>query len=182
MSVAKKHAVLLAAFLVFGGHAQAQFKGVAEPVPAMPVAPIAAPAIAAPAIGLSAAPITSAPGIEPAVGAPAAAPAAAAPDTTTAVPGTAPTMMVPGCPEGPDCPPEPEGEGPFSEAVKEMIKEFAKCEAEGKSLDRCLSDDPAPPHLSQLTEEDRMQLTQCLGSSDLSATRERWSGCLVGAD
>ena len=38
MSVAKKHAVLLAAFLVFGGHAQAQFKGVAEPVPAMPVA------------------------------------------------------------------------------------------------------------------------------------------------
>ena len=31
---------------------------------------------------------------------------------------------------GPDCPPEPEGEGPFSEAVKEMLKEFVKCEAE----------------------------------------------------
>lgn len=125
---AKMHAVLLVAFLVFGGRARAQFKGVAEPMPAMPVAPIAAPA------GLSAAPITSAPSVEPAVGAPAAAPAAAAPDTTTAVPATAPTMMVPGCPEAPDCPPEPEGEGPFSEAVKEVIKEFAKCEAGGSRL------------------------------------------------
>ena len=42
--------------------------------------------------------------------------------------------MVPGCPEAPDCPPEPEGEGPFSEAVKEVIHEFAKCEAGGSRL------------------------------------------------
>ena len=47
---AKMHAVLLVAFLVFGGRAQAQFKGVAEPMPAMPVAPIAAPVITAPAL------------------------------------------------------------------------------------------------------------------------------------
>ena len=87
--------------------------------------------------------------------------------------------MVPGCPDGPDCPPEPEG---FSDADKEMLKEFAKCEVEEKSLDRCLSDDPPPPHLGQLTQEDRAQLAQCLGSTDLSATKERWSGCLVGAD
>jgi hypothetical protein len=87
--------------------------------------------------------------------------------------------MLPGCPDGPDCPPEPEG---LSDADKEMLKEFAKCEAEGKSLDTCLSDDPSPAHLSQLTEEDRAQLVQCLGSSDLSATKERWSGCLVGPD
>ena len=86
--------------------------------------------------------------------------------------------MILGCPDGPDCAPEPEGLG---DADKEVLKEFAKCAAEGKSLDTCLSDDP-PPALSQLTEEDRAQLAQCLGTSDLSATKERWSGCLVGAD
>jgi hypothetical protein len=63
-----------------------------------------------------------------------------------------------------------------------MLKEFAKCEAKGKSLETCLSDDPPPPNLSQLTQEDPAQLVQCLGSSDLSATEVRWSGCLVGAD
>ena len=86
--------------------------------------------------------------------------------------------MILGCPDGPDCPPEPEGLG---DADKEVLKEFAKCAAERKSLDTCLSDDP-PPALSQLTEEDRAQLVQCLGSGDLSSTKERWSGCLVGAD
>ena len=63
-----------------------------------------------------------------------------------------------------------------------MLKEFAKCEAEGKSLNSCFTDDPPPPHLSQLTQEDRAQLVQCLGSSDLSVTKVLWSGCLVGAD
>jgi hypothetical protein len=63
-----------------------------------------------------------------------------------------------------------------------MLKEFAKCEAEGKSLDQCLSDDPAPPRLSQLTQDDRLRLTLCLGSSDLSATKGLWEGCLAGAD
>ena len=183
MSVAKKHAAFLVAFMVFGGHAQAQFKGMAEPMPAMPAAPMAMPApITAPYLGPSAAPITSAPSLKPGVDIPAAAPAAAVPDATAAVPATAPTTMVPGCPDGPDCPPEPKGEGPFNEAVKEMLKEFAKCEAEGKSLETCLFDDPPPPNLSQLTEDDRMQLMKCLGSSDLSATKVRWSGCLVGAD
>ena len=176
MSLAK-HAAFLVAFLVLSGHAQAQFKGVAEPMPTVTAAPMAMPApIMAPNLGAAPSPITSAPSVAP--GVPVAAPAAA-PETTGAIPATAPTAMILGCPDGPDCPPEPEG---LSDADKEMLKEFAKCEAEGKSLDTCLSDDPPPPHLGQLTEEDRAQLAQCLGSSDLSTTKEWWSGCLVGAD
>ena len=175
-----KHAALLVAFLAVGGHAKAQFKGAAEPMPAMPAAPpMAVPApTRAPDLGIATAPVTSAPSVAPEVDVPGAAPAAA-PETTGAIPATAPTAMAPGCPDGPDCPPEPEG---FSDANKDMMKEFAKCEAEGKSLETCLSDEPSPARLSQLTEEDRAQLMQCLGSSDLSATKERWSGCLVGPD
>lgn len=177
-----KHAAFLVAVLVLSGHAQAQFKGVAEPMPAVPTAPTAvAPPVMAPNLGAATAPITSTPTIAAEVDAAAAA-RAAAPETTGAIPPPDPTEMASGCPDGPNCPPEPEGEGPFSEAVKEMLKEFAKCEAEGKSLETCLSDDPPAPHLSQLTQDDRAQLAQCLGSSDLSATKVRWSGCLVGAD
>jgi hypothetical protein len=142
----------------------------------MPLAPMAT--VRPLDLGTSTAPITSTPGIAPEVDVPAAAPSA--PETTGALPAAEPMAL--GCPDGADCPPEPEGEGPFSEAVKEMVKEFAKCEAEGKSLDTCLSDGNPPPHLAQLTQEDRAQLAQCLGSSDLSATKLRWSGCLVGAD
>jgi hypothetical protein len=175
MSLAK-HAAFLVAFLVLSGHAQAQFKGVAEPMPAVTAAPMAMPApVMAPNLGTAPLPITSAPSVAP--GAPVVAPAAA-PEAAGAIPATAPTAMILGCPDGPDCPPEPEGLG---DADKEVLKEFAKCAAEGKSLDTCLSNDP-PPALSQLSGEDRAQLMQCLGSSDLSSTKERWSGCLVGAD
>ena len=127
-------------------------------------------------LGAAAAPVAPSVGRE--IAAPATAPAAA-PEITGAISATTPTDVAPGCPDGPDCPPEPEG---FSDADKEMLKEFAKCEAEGKSLNTCLSSDPPPPQLGQLTQEDRAQLAQCLGTSDLSATKERWSGCLVGAD
>lgn len=176
-----KYAALLLALLILSGPAGAQFKGVAEPMPATPAAPMVVPApVMAPDLGASTAPITAAPSIAPEVDVPAAAPAA--PEITGAIATTEATVMAPRCPGAPDCPPEPEGEGPFSEAVKEMLKEFAKCEAEGKSLETCLSDDPPAPHLSQLTQDDRAQLAQCLGSSDLSATKVRWSGCLVGAD
>jgi len=175
MSLAK-HAAFLVAFLILSGHAQAQFKGVAEPMPAVTASPMAMPLpVMAPNLRTAPPPITSAPSIAPGVHV--AAPADA-PETTGAIPATAPTAMILGCPDGPDCPPEPEGLG---DADKEMLKEFAKCAAKGKSLDTCLSDDP-PPAISQLTEEDRAQLVQCLGSSDLSSTKERWSGCLVGAD
>jgi hypothetical protein len=175
MSLAK-HAAFVVAFLVLSGHAQAQSKGVAEPMPAVTATPVTTPApVMAPNLGAAPSPITSAPSVAP--GFPVVAPAAV-PETTGAIRATAPTAMILGCPDGPDCPPEPEGLG---DADKEMLKEFAKCAAEGKSLDTCLSDDP-PPALSQLTEEDRAQLVQCLGSSDLSSTKERWSGCLVGAD
>ena len=178
MSLAN-HAAFLVAFLVLSGHAQAQFKGVAEPMPTGTAAPMAMPApVMVRNLGAAPSPITSAPSVAPKVDVPAAAPAAA-PETTGATPATAPTAMIPGCPDGPDCPPEPEG---LSDADQEMLKEFTKCEAEGKSLDRCLSDDPPSPHLGQLTQEDRARLAQCLGSSDLSTTKEWWSGCLVGAD
>jgi hypothetical protein len=175
MSLAK-HAAFVVASLVLSGHAQAQVKGMTKPMPAASAAPMAMPApVMAPNLGTAPSPITSAPSVAP--GVPVAAPAAA-PEATGAIPATAPTAMILGCPDEPDCPPEPEGLG---DADKEMLKEFAKCAAEGKSLDTCLSDDP-PLALSQLTEEDRAQLVQCLGSSDLSSTKERWSGCLVGAD
>ena len=171
MSLAKLIAFLVA-FLALSGYAQAQFKGVAEPT--VTAAPVATPApVMAPNLEVAPSPITSAPSIAP--GALAAAPA---PETTGAIPDPAPTAMIPGCPDGPDCPAVPEGLG---DADKEMLNEFAKCEGEGKSLESCLSDNP-PPALSQLTEEDRAQLAQCLGSGDLSATKKQWSGCLVGAD
>ena len=179
----KKRSACLVVFLIFGCPAQAQLRGMPEAVPAPPAAPMAMPApLGAPDLGSSAAPITSAPSLKPGVDIPDAAPAAAVPDTTAAVPATAPTTMVPGCPDGPDCQPEPKGERRFNETVKEMSKEFAKCEAEGKSLVTCLFDNPPPPNLSQLSEDDRMRLMQCLGSSNLSATKARWSACLVGAD
>ena len=88
-------------------------------------------------------------------------------------------VIVPGCPGRADCPPQPETEGPFSEAAKEIIKEFVKCEAEGKSLDQCLLDDPPPPTLSSLDDDERTQLTGCLGSQDLSATRDFWEQCVA---
>ena len=43
MSLAK-HGAFLVIFLVLSGHAQAQFKGVAEPMPALTTAPMAMPA------------------------------------------------------------------------------------------------------------------------------------------
>ena len=56
-----KHAAWLVAFLAVGGHAQAQFKGTAEPVPPMaPTAPLTALDV-----GAAAAPIASAPSVGP---------------------------------------------------------------------------------------------------------------------
>jgi len=88
-------------------------------------------------------------------------------------------VIVPGCPGRADCPPQPEAEGPLSEAAKEIIKEFVKCEAEAKSFDQCLLDDPPPSTLSSLNDDERTQLTGCLDSQDLSATRDFWEQCVV---
>ena len=170
-----KHAAFLVTFLVLNGSAQAQFKGVAESTPTEAAALKAPVPVEARNLGVALSANSSASSI--ALEVPVAAPAAA-PETTGAIPATAPTATVPGCPDGPDCPPVPDGLG---DAYKEMLKELAKCQVQGKSLDICLSDDSASG-LRQLTEEDRTQLVQCLGSSDLSATKERWSGCIVGAD
>ena len=90
-----------------------------------------------------------------------------------------PPVMVPGCPGRADCPPEPEGEGPLSEAAKEILKEFAKCAAEGKPFDQCLLDDPPPPTLTGLGDDERVQLTICLGSNDLNASESLWNGCVA---
>jgi len=72
-----------------------------------------------------------------------------------------------------------EWEGPLSEAAKEILKEFAKCEVEGKSVEACLSEEPPPPQLSELSFEDLSRLRDCLGSSDLAATRDRWNSCVA---
>ncbi len=72
-----KHAAFLVVFLVLSGHAQAQFKGVAEPMPAVTAAPIAMPApVTVPNLGAAPSPLTSAPSVAPGVlvVAPAAAP------------------------------------------------------------------------------------------------------------
>jgi hypothetical protein len=105
-------------------------------------------------------------------------------DTTTpriAVPQPAPNAtIVPGCPNSnADCTPEEEGEGPLSEAAKEILKEFLKCAAEGKSFDQCLVDDPAPTALANLNGDERAQLVNCLGSSDLNGTRDFWEPCIA---
>lgn len=97
MSLAK-HAVFtfLVAFLILSGHAQAQFKGVTEPMPAVTASPMAMPApVMAPNLGIAPSPITSAPSVAP--GVPVVAPAAA-PETIGAIPATAPTAMILGCP------------------------------------------------------------------------------------
>jgi hypothetical protein len=67
----------------------------------------------------------------------------------------------------------------LSEAAKEIIEEFVKCEAESKSFDQCLLGDPPPPTLSSLNEDERTRLTGCRGSQDLSATRDFWEQCIA---
>jgi hypothetical protein len=182
--------ILLAVVALTGAagveEANAQFKApeaMAIPTPAAPMvtapitpAPIGMPTPTSPmAIPI---PITPAP---MAIPIPMAIPTPAAPaaiPTPTPIPMAIPTP-VPGCPGRSDCPPNPEGEDALSEAAEEILKEFIKCEIEGKSVEQCLADDPSPPQLSQFSYEDLSRLTQCLGSSNLSATKDRWSGCVA---
>ena len=90
-----KHAAWLVAFLAVGGHAQAQFKGTAEPVaPMAPTAPVMALDL-----GAATAPIASAPSVGPEIAAPATAPAAA-PEITGAISATTPTDEAPDAPTG----------------------------------------------------------------------------------
>ena len=153
--------------------ANAQFKAV--PVPPMPAMPFAVPTpMPAPNLG-STTPMlpNSTPPSIAAPATPASPPAAAVQETP------APTAVVPACPNRPDCPPGANGEGPLSEAAKEILKEFAKCEAEGKSVEACLSEEPPPPQLSELSFEGLSRLRECLGSSDLAATKDRWNSCVA---
>ena len=162
-------AMLFVLVLTATWSARAQFRPVEIP-PTMPTVPTLPPPVQALSPGQTnpslAAPVPT-PSVEP------TPPIMAAPAAPSAA------VMVPGCPGRADCPPEPEGEGPLSEAAKEIIKEFVKCEVEGKSFDQCLLDDPPPPTLSRLNEDERAQLTGCLGSNDLGATRDFWDGCLA---
>ncbi|AGK56345.1 hypothetical protein HYPDE_23293 [Hyphomicrobium denitrificans 1NES1] len=138
--------------------AEAQVRAVE--VPAAPLGPtLATPSVTRPSTAPSlAAPLIAAPIRE--------APIAAAP-----------ALVVPACPGRADCPPQAESEGTLSEAAREILKEFAKCEVEGKSLAQCLSDAPPPPRLSTLSTLERARLTDCLGSDELDSTKELWSRC-----
>jgi hypothetical protein len=148
--------------------AQAQFRPVEmPPTPTIPALPPSIPTLQPPLTSPPSTAPTRAPSLEltaPAIAVPTAPPAA---------------VIVPGCPGRSDCPTEREEEGPLSEAANELIKEFVKCEVEGKSLEQCLLDDPQPPMLSGLTDAERTQLTGCLGSNDLSAAREFWNLCVA---
>ena len=145
-------APLLIAFFAWASPALAQFRPIEIPtmpmVPAMPAPMPTYPSLTIPNLTTPnlAAPnlVAPTPALEP------AAPVAAAPAEAPAA-----AVMVPGCPGRADCPPEPEGEG--------ALKEFAKCAAEGKPFDQCLLDDPPPPTLAGLSDDERVQLTSCLG-------------------
>lgn len=102
-----------------------------------------------------------------------AAPIAATPAAPAAI------AVVPACPGRAGCPPQAEPEGPLSEVAREIIKEFAKCKVEGKSLAQCLSDAPPSTRLSTLSTVERTRLTDCLGSNDLTSAKDLWSGCAV---
>lgn len=164
-------AMLSVAVFVIASSAQAQFRPVEIParpiVPAMPAPMPTYPSLTSPSLTTpSLAAPAPLPTFEP------AAPAIAAPAAPAAI-------AAPGCTVGVDCPPEPEGEGPLSEAAKEILKEFAKCAAEGKPFDQCLLDDPPPPTLTGLGDDERVQLTICLGSNDLNASESLWNGCVA---
>ena len=155
-------ALLMLAFAA-ASSAQAQFKPVELPPP--PMVPALPPTVQTlPPTSMNPPPAVLAPAPSPEPTPPMVAPPAA--------------VMVPGCPGQADCPQQPETEGPLSEAAKEIIKEFVKCEVEGKLFDQCLLDDP-PPTLSSLNDDERAQLTDCLGSQDLSATRDFWEQCVA---
>ena len=155
--------------VAFGGPAQAQFK-VAPPIPATPAIPT--PMLMAPP--MPSPPLTAAPALPLAPRPTFDVPNVSVPAVTVLPTPPAVTTISPGCPEGPEC--LPEGEGALSEAAKEILEELAKCQVQGKSVEQCLSDDPPPPQLSQLSGDALSRLTSCIGY-DLSGSRDRWAGC-----
>jgi hypothetical protein len=167
-------AVLFIASFALASSVDAQVR--AFEVPGRPVMPMMpAPMPAYPTLTM---PNLATPNLALPAPAPSFAPAAHAAIAPAEPPAAA---IVPACPDRPDCPkPEGEGEGPLSEAAKEILKEFAKCAAEGKPFDQCLEDDPPPPTLSSLSDDERGQLTSCLGSNDLDATQNLWVGASPG--
>ncbi len=100
--------------------------------------------------------------------------------TPTPAPIPAPSPMPSlGCPGHPVCPTPEKSEDELSEAAKEILEELAKCEAQGKSIDECLSDYPPPPRLNDLSNEQLGRLTDCVGANSLTASKARWKRCLI---
>ena len=164
----------LATLVAFSWPAQAQFKVAPTPMPVTPAIPTPMPMVTPmPSPTLPVTPVLPiAP--SPTFG----VPNVAVPEVSV-LPTTVPpvTTVPPGCPGGPECPTE--GEGALSEAAREILEELAKCEVEGKSVEQCLSDDPPPPLLSQLSGDNLSRLTSCIGH-DLSSSRDRWAACAAG--
>lgn len=177
MSSAIMRTACLFAFVALGASelALAQFKPIPPPMPTFhPPPPMPMP----PLTVITPTPVTPIPSF-PTPSLPAPRPAPDLNTTAIAPTGPAPPAVAPGCPGQPGCPPASEGKGPLGELAEELLKEFAKCEAEKKPIETCLSDDPPPFQLRQLSTEGLSRLTQCLGSSNLSATRDRWNGCVA---
>jgi hypothetical protein len=162
---------LLIASFALASSAQAQFRPVE--IPARPIV-LVTPAPMPTYPSLTSPSLTT-----PSLAAPAPLPTFEPAAPAIAVPAAPAAIAAPGCTIGVDCPPALEGKGPLSEAAKEILKEFAKCAAEGKPFDQCLLDDPPPPTLTGLSDDERVQLTSCLGSDDLNATESLWNGCVT---
>ena len=173
MSFAQSSA-LLVAFVVFGGTAQAQsYKPAPAPMPALPrpvlpMPPMPPTTITTPAPMPTPVPTPIPPGLP-------TLPFAPQP-TNNPLPLAEPPPKRE-CPGAPGCP-SVESEGTLSELAEEVLKELVKCEAEGKSLDSCVNDEPRTLRLYKLPEDQFQPLIQCLGANDLSITKARWSQCL----
>ena len=164
----------LATIVAFSWPAQAQFKVAPTPMPVMPAIPMPMPMVTP----MPSPPLPVTPVLPLAPSPTFVVPNVAVPEVTvlpTPVPPV--TTGSPGCPGGPEC--LPEGEGALSEAAREILEELAKCDVEGKSVEQCLSDDPPPPLLSQLSGDNLSRLTSCIGH-DLSSSRDRWAACAAG--
>ena len=171
MWFAKRRSALLVAFVALSGaaHGAQSFKPTPAPAVPKPAFPTPILPMPAPTPTTPAAPMPSPILTPPNLPAPPPAPAAQPPSTTVS----------PECPGAPGCPPLHEPEGVLSELAEEIFKELIKCEAEGKSLDSCVNDEPRPPQLYGLPGDQFNPLMECLGSNDLSVAKTRWNQCLA---
>jgi hypothetical protein len=155
----------LISFLTMASQTQAQFKPAPTPLPTPMPMPMPMP--------------TPLPMPNPTpMPMPAPTPTPMPTPTPTPIPAPSPMPSL-GCPGDPNCSTPEKGDDELSEAAKEILEELAKCEAQGKSIDECLSDYPPPPRLNDLSNEQLKRLAVCVGANALTASKDRWKGCVT---